>query len=658
MDEPIITQMGLLLTEVRSSRRSLEGIERAVTRAMPLSLLGGAGAAVAALGAPPLFDGALKVYVVNIGDLVAEGGGVLDVLGGVFGAVGRFLGGLVGSAAGGAAAGILLVLSVKHIAAIATAADNITRSLLGVPGAGGEEEKKKGDKEDEKDEPGILQQLEGIKDVLLIAKNLFVAANEGSGGEVSKGLAGTLNPITQALVAATRAINGLVALVPLAVGTVAWLFHHLRDFMQGIAGVVAFAFRMVLLLRSAVLAVLLDTAAMAIKLVSEVLPGLRDGLTTILGAVIDLLKAVVTAFLNVLATIGPKLSTFATELMKFLRDGVGGLLTAIGSSVVMQFLVGFVKMLPALVETLAAASKVTLTPAQLAELAAARKVAGALPTGAVPATSVTISFPDLGAIFDQKTQEAVVKEISDGAKGVTAATNKAFDGARDTLVDTGKRLNDTLVGADAGLQKSLEGRVAEAKAAYAGMGSALQEADKRGKDQTGAFAEVARAYEAWFTGGGLERIMTDFGRHLKTEAATQGPQGTLTGTALAQPPQPGTAPRPPGLVRPSEGAEVVVDIDKIVIDLVPAGSPVVGGAPGTVGAVPIPGAPGRPGAPGTPGTPGGLGAPGVSGAPGAAGVVGPPPVSTALPIDPDQEQADRGAGTVPRWSVCRLNPER
>ncbi|HEY3141543.1 MAG TPA: hypothetical protein VGJ86_10465 [Acidimicrobiales bacterium] len=585
-DELVVTQMGLLLTEVRSTRRALESIERAVTRSMPLSLMVGAGSAVAALGEPPMFDGALKVYVVNISDMVAEGGGLLDVVGGVFGGVGRFLGGLVGSAAGGTAAGVLLTLSISDIAKIATAADNIMRSLV-APAPGGEKDKA--------GEPSLVQKLEGLRALLIDAKNLFVTANDDKGG-ASKNLAESLNPVTQALLATTRVINGLVLLVPMAVGTVAWLFHHLRDFMRGIAETIAFAFRMVLLLRAAILAVLLDTVAVAIKLVAEVLPLLRNGLNTILKAVFDLIEAIVKAFMAVLVAIGPKLADFANQLMTFLRDGVGGLLTAIGDSVVMRFLVAFARMLPDLVAVLAAASKVTLTPDQAAALLRSQAAAKGLPSGSAATSKVKIDFPDMAKTFDKSTQDTVVQAITDGAGAAARATNSAFDGARNALVDSGKKINDTLAGANAGLQKRLEDRVGEAKTASAGVGDALKRFNAPA-GETGPFAAVSKAYETWFSSGGLQKIMGDFGKVLKDEAASQGAKGPLVGAAA-------------DLSRPSDRAEVVVDIDKVVIDLVPP-TPGVGGPPVVV-------------------------VPGSTGA-----------------VDPRREQTDRGAATVPGGLICR-----
>jgi hypothetical protein len=294
--------------------------------------------------------------------------------------------------------------------------------------------------------------------------------------------------------------------------------------------------------------------------------------------------------MEVLVAIGPKLSDFANGLMTFLRDGVGAFLTAIGDSVVMRFLIAFANMLPGLVSLLAAAGGVTLNPAQTADLAAARAAAASLPSGSGPVSTAPIAFPDLGKIIDKTMQADVVKAITDGAAAATKATNTVFDSARDTAMAAGKKINDTLAGANAGLDAKLKDRVAEANKAAAGTDAALR-AFGTAPSPAGPFTEIAKAYEAWFTGGGLGRIMADFGKFMQTE----GPQGPVNQAAAAQVPPTGTA-------------DLVVDIDKVVIDLVPAHA---AAAPTVVVTPPAP-----------------------------------------APQDAQREQDARGASTVPRSQIC------
>src|SRR5712672_3468064 len=95
-DEPIIAQMGLILTQLRQTRRLLEDIERNTARyagfAVSEALSGGGSTK---FGAPPLEGNALRVYIVNINDLV-PGTGLVGFLGGLFGGITRFFSDLAG----------------------------------------------------------------------------------------------------------------------------------------------------------------------------------------------------------------------------------------------------------------------------------------------------------------------------------------------------------------------------------------------------------------------------------------------------------------------------------------------------------------------------------------------------------------------------------
>src|SRR5262245_44780945 len=115
-DDGLINQIGLLLTQLRVARRALEDIERSTARynsfAFAAALSEGAK-----FGAPPMFSGALKVWLVNIDDLApGAGGGFLEQL---LGGIGRFIGGvgsgLVGGILGGLFGGWNLVDLVKRI---------------------------------------------------------------------------------------------------------------------------------------------------------------------------------------------------------------------------------------------------------------------------------------------------------------------------------------------------------------------------------------------------------------------------------------------------------------------------------------------------------------------------------------------------------------
>jgi len=67
-EDTIITQLGLLLTTMRYSRRALEDIERSTAKYTGLAFAP-LFAEAPKFGQPPMLNGALKVYIVNINDL-------------------------------------------------------------------------------------------------------------------------------------------------------------------------------------------------------------------------------------------------------------------------------------------------------------------------------------------------------------------------------------------------------------------------------------------------------------------------------------------------------------------------------------------------------------------------------------------------------------
>src|SRR5258708_34849795 len=125
-EDMIITQLGLLLTTMRYSRRAFEDIERSTSKYM--------GLAFAPLfrdapkfGQPPLFNGALKVYVVNINDLTEPpAGGILE---GLLCGTGRLVGGLIGGIAGGTIASVLFPWVISSLARMTANLDSIAALL-------------------------------------------------------------------------------------------------------------------------------------------------------------------------------------------------------------------------------------------------------------------------------------------------------------------------------------------------------------------------------------------------------------------------------------------------------------------------------------------------------------------------------------------------
>src|SRR5215467_1568400 len=169
MDE-LIHQIGLLLSQLRVARRAIEDIERSTARYNSFAFASALSAG-AKFGEPPMFGGALKVWVVNINDLApGAGGGFLEQL---LGGIGRFLGNFGGGAVGSIIASLALPDMIANIQKIA---DSVERILirLGVNMNDADKKKDKDDKSKKPEGPGLLDTLAGWKDVFNTFTALFL----------------------------------------------------------------------------------------------------------------------------------------------------------------------------------------------------------------------------------------------------------------------------------------------------------------------------------------------------------------------------------------------------------------------------------------------------------------------------------------------------
>src|SRR6187549_3960395 len=105
-DDDLLSSMALLLTQLRYTRRAMEDIERSTARYAGFAFASALSEGPR-FGAPPMFEGALKVYIVNIDDL-APGSGFGGFLESLLGGVGRFFGGLPGGFVAGVISGFNL----------------------------------------------------------------------------------------------------------------------------------------------------------------------------------------------------------------------------------------------------------------------------------------------------------------------------------------------------------------------------------------------------------------------------------------------------------------------------------------------------------------------------------------------------------------------
>ncbi|MDN5791406.1 MAG: hypothetical protein L0H25_11130, partial [Micrococcales bacterium] len=378
-DDAVITQIGLLLTQVHYSRIALEGIERATTRyaGIALSMQGTGSGAGTPWGAPPMVDGALKVYVVNISDLTA-GASIGDVLAGVIGAAGRFLGGFAGGVAGGAVAGIALPWMLHEAARLTEHLDGVlTRLGLG-PGTSGTSASSAGGST-------LSDQLQSVSRLVRDLTALFtLAAGPEPGGATTTGAAGegpaggvtaALRPALALATAATHLVDGLILLLPIAMGSIASLLNHLGRIEVAVLDLVEFGLRGALLLRAAVLGMALDAVSVVGRLAATTIGLVVTALDTIIPSVFRLLVTGLETGLTALAIVSTGVKNLVDGLLLWLRDGLGSMLIFIGNLRVFRLVEHLAQIAPAVLAAIARLMDKPLSRTELGALSRASALA-------------------------------------------------------------------------------------------------------------------------------------------------------------------------------------------------------------------------------------------------------------------------------------------
>src|SRR5260370_832204 len=234
-EDMIITQLGLLLTTMRYSRRALEDIERSTSKYMGLAFAPLFRDAMKG-GQSPLFNGALKVYVVNINDLTEPpAGGILE---GLLGGAGRLVGGLIGGIAGGTISGVLFPWVISSLARITANIDSIAARIERIVSHFQAKPKDLKDKagalSPEESSTSLISGLPGLTALLDDVTLLLRAANgekmaEGK-AEPSKGV----DQILHVLKEVSGIIDGLILLLPIVNGFLASLIMRLDSLKLGI----------------------------------------------------------------------------------------------------------------------------------------------------------------------------------------------------------------------------------------------------------------------------------------------------------------------------------------------------------------------------------------------------------------------------------------
>lgn len=515
-EEAIVTQLGLVLTTLRYARRALEDIERNTAKYGGISFAN-ALAAGPRFGEPPLFSGALKVYVVNINDLTGSGvGGFLE---GIFGTVGRFFGGLIGGVAGGLVGGILTPVNLVTLAVIT---DRIVQILdrLG-PSSGGASSS--GDS---------VATLRAVNETIRELKALFQTATTPGGGPGGAPASPQGRDWLQILQVGSGVVDGLIILVPILIGAIASLIVRLDNIKLAIIELLQFALRNVFLLRGVSLITLFDTVSAGAQLAANLLRIIETPLTTILRSVFTIISTLLETTVSVIRMIAPGLQRTMNALLDWFERGVLRALVTLGDTRVFRLLFHLVDILPAILPALIRLRDPEgkgpgLTSGQEAALAAAaRRAIPAARTRGSGAPGSIARFPDLSAGLP--------------AAGAITTAITAASGTVSTQLTTITRNTETMFdniagefrGADMGTA-DIERQIGELTPHAARLAGTLERAQTAAQTSPATGMEqIARAYEGWLSGGGLNTLLTRISDHFARQPAI--PSRVVQGAAAGR----------------------------------------------------------------------------------------------------------------------------
>ncbi len=548
-DDMMIAALGLLLTEVRVSRRALEEVERASSRYMGVEFAK-AFTAGANFGAPPMYQGALRVHVININDL-SPGNTIADLLIGLLGGLGSLVGGLIGGAIGGTLAAYQLPKMIEDLRKIAadfvTILDKLDINLKNRPKTDDAKPITQASSGE-----SIIDSLGGIQGMVKGLTALFLA---GQGGPANANKAGQIAPevlseagerwmaivagVNRLLERLTHLVDGLIILIPQLVGAIALLITRLPDIRRELLLTFQFILRNILVLRGVILTTLFDMMASAARLVASVVAVIGTTLEGILSSIVTVISAILSNAFAALTVLTDALTTVVGTLLKWLVEGVFAALRDIGNLSIFRTIDHLIRILPGLIEpifmiTVAATAGASerlpddlsqrLTKAFDAGFAA--PAPGAAGAGTPSAADIIGKFPDVAGLLPplQATLSAAV--AASGATIRSQAT-EAFDLVKGSVNALAGKFDAALVRETDLSRKTL----ADRRGTITANADRLATAITKPIDATGAatgLEDIAAAYETWLTSKGtLDTILAQAVKHIAQAPQTADSTGPM-----------------------------------------------------------------------------------------------------------------------------------
>ncbi|MEM7305807.1 MAG: hypothetical protein AAF682_04020 [Planctomycetota bacterium] len=555
-DDLVAEAFGVLLLQVRTARRALEDVQRNTSRYMGFEFAK-ALAQGPSFGQPPMFQGALKVHVVNINDLAPGNsfGGFLESL---LGGVGSFFSNLIGGTIGGFITSLALPEMIERVERIV----RDVRAIIGrlgvgqtrsTPASASSTTNSSGNNRAEaqaQTSETFATTLEGIRGTVRDVTALFQAASSGPGENGGPNQAGETSqtPLTRAgerwmsilqgvnrlLDRTTHLVDGLVLAIPIVVGSIALLVANLGGIRQALLETVQFFLRNALILRGVLLTVIFETVASAARLAASVVGLLATTIQSLLTTIVGTIQVLLGAAFDALRTLTTALQSIVRALLQWMVTGVFDTLRAIGDLSVFRTLDHLVRILPSLLppifmlmnsgRELPAPVMTMLQGAHNAAFPAGGSSGSGSASGSPSSTAGTIGeFPDLAGILTPL-EATLSSGIDATAAHLQLAATQTFGDAEGSLRGLAGRF-DAQVASEADFSRGLlathVGRIRGEADTLAGTITAPLNAEGQATGLEG----VAQAYQDWLTGGGMNALLAQIEPHF----AGRGEGGTAGG---------------------------------------------------------------------------------------------------------------------------------
>lgn len=532
MDPDFVPALGVILLQLRTARRALEDVQRSTSRYMgsefAMAMTDGTR-----FGAPPLFEGALKVHVVNINDLAPGNsfGGFIESL---FGGIGNFFSNLLGGAVGGFLTSLALPEMIERLERIVANLKAIV-DRLGIGETKKEEGKSPGEtpsKPQAQANTGetLLTTMEGLSGTIKAVTALFEAAMGGpeaanKAGETSgqsvtregRGWMAILDGVNGLLDRAAYVLNAVNLLIPNVVGGLALLVSNLGAIRQAILETIQFILRNALILRGVVLTVVFETVASAARLAAAVVGMLGTTIQSMLTSIIGAVHALLGAVFDALGALTDALQAIVKSLLEWMVTEVFKTLRALGELSVFRTIDHLIRILPSLLPPIFALMTKgdKELPSAVTKMLVESHEAGMKGANApaVPPTPVIIgSFPDIGAIM-KPLEAKLASGVDETAKHLQKAAEDTFGTAKGTLSGLAGRFEGE-VGKEADFSKGvLDKHVTRIRGDAGTLADTISKPlDAKGPDM--GLETLATAYQDWLVGGGMAKVLGVVEKHI------------------------------------------------------------------------------------------------------------------------------------------------